>query len=189
MHCLDRLDGDGMVWVWMQSMRVHASAGLNQSLIQEEYRVDWVGTWVQCVACRAAACVVVSMHALYVRTVDSMRQAQTNVPSPSEMRSPILDIDRDCEIAITVRPGQGHGHLEGGARSLGARSSRDRTAAYTTSPPVYYLLASVIGEFAGAIPHPSGYMPAWPPAWLLHFHFSRPHRATLRNKWPLLPRS
>lgn len=77
MHCLDRLDGDGMVWVWMQSMRVHASAGLNQSLIQEEYGVDWVGTSVQCVACRAAACVVVSMHALYVRAVDSMRQAQT----------------------------------------------------------------------------------------------------------------
>lgn len=56
--------------------------------------------------------------------------------------------------------------------------------AYTTSPPICYLLASVIGEFAGAIPSPSGVLPALPACMVAHFHFSRPHRATLRDQWP-----
>lgn len=76
-----------------------------------------------------------------------------------------------------MSPRQGHGHWAGPGQGLGR-------PAYTTSPPVYYLLASVIGEFAGAIP-----FALWGPARLparmaAHFHFSRPHRATLRNKWP-----
>lgn len=167
LDCLDRLDrldgdgdGDGMVWVWMQSMRVHAWAGLNQSLIQQE-----VLGWVRCMGVPRrrlrgsldSRCMQVCM---YMRTVHTCRlhaaSTDKDVPSPSEMRSPrsILDMDRNCEIAMTVCPGQGHGLLW---REEHTRTpAHPHTWAYTTSPPVSYLLASVIGEFAGAIPHPGG---------------------------------
>lgn len=75
-------------------------------------------------------------------------------------------------------------------REVEKQAEKAAAAAYTTSPPVYYLLASVIGEFAGAIPFSSGDVgrphccsfPLFPPT-------HRPSSQCLRTQVVPLPRS
>lgn len=194
--CLE-LSGWGWHGLGMDAcMRVHAWAGLNPSLNPRV--LEYNGQ-----ACRAAVCVGsldACMHVWAYCSRPHMRQArnwlgtqscrQTDVPSLSATRSPSSTWTVECEIAILPAPGQGHGghglleraHL----LLLGAPEQGQDGSLYDKPTHLLprYLLASVIGEFAGAIPSPSGVLPAWPPAWLLISTFPAHTRAALRNKWP-----